>query len=568
MGALLKSIILIVSFCASFLFVAPVVWAEDLGGFEFTSFESKITLHQDATFDVVETIKGNFFEERHGIFRNLPYRYTRSDGSLFKAPLKVVGVKLNQQPTPYDVYSQGAFKVIKIGDPDQTIIGPFVYEIEYQVMRSILFHESTDELYWNVTGDQWGVPLENVRAQVIFPALGSINVLASCFTGTLGSVTQDCLVEQIGGIVEFKADDFLTISLELPKGIIQEPSLWQKRVWWLQEHWDYFLYLIPILVFLLMFRQWYKHGRDHKGRGTIIAEYEPPKGLRPTEMGTLVDAKLHPNDFSAAIIDLAVRGYLKIIETEKKGWLTTNQEYSFEKLKEPDDLKEFEQKVFKAIFGDHDKVEFNDRKVELAKARDKVASLMYRDMAAKGYYVDDPQKVQKIYAVIGILIMGLAFIFVPAVLGTSDRVINAILPTGLSGLLVLIFAKWMPKKTKQGTLAYEHALGFKEFLSTAERYRLEWQEKEHIFEEYLPYAMVFGVADKWAKALSELVKEPPKWYQGDFSTFNAASLASSVGSFASAASSVSVPSSSGGGSYSGGGGFSGGGFGGGGGGSW
>ena len=133
-----------------------------------------------------------------------------------------------------------------------------------------------------------------------------------------------------------------------------------------------------------------------------------------------------------------------------------------------------------------------------------------------------------------------------------------------SAVIVFVFAALMPARTVAGARAREAALGFKEFLSRveSERYKAMIRTPE-MFERFLPYAMAFGVADKWAKAFEDMYREPPTWYVGGTGQFNAMSFSQSISSMSSAAASSmsSSPSSSG----SGGGGSSGGGSGGGGG---
>ena len=137
----------------------------------------------------------------------------------------------------------------------------------------------------------------------------------------------------------------------------------------------------------------------------------------------------------------------------------------------------------------------------------------------------------------------------------------------------------MPVKTKQGVEMYYKILGLEEFIKTAEKDRIKWQEKENIFEKLLPYAIAFKLADKWTTTFKDIYKTPPKWLTSkdqDFLTnFNTLTLLSTLNDFSSSATSAlttSTRSSGSGGSWSGGssfgGGFSGGGFGGGGGSAW
>ncbi|HZX13985.1 MAG TPA: DUF2207 domain-containing protein, partial [Thermodesulfobacteriota bacterium] len=151
------------------------------------------------------------------------------------------------------------------------------------------------------------------------------------------------------------------------------------------------------------------------------------------------------------------------------------------------------------------------------------------------------------------------------------------LSVGVSGIFILIFSRFMPRKTKKGSLAKEEILGFREFIERAERDRIKRLAKEDptLFDRVLPYALVLGLEDRWAEAFHDMYKSPPSWYDspGYRNSFSPRIFVSDLGRSLSVMNSsfASTPSKSGGysgGSGFGGGGSSGGGFGGGGGGSW
>ena len=145
-----------------------------------------------------------------------------------------------------------------------------------------------------------------------------------------------------------------------------------------------------------------------------------------------------------------------------------------------------------------------------------------------------------------------------------------------SGISILIFGSVMSKKTPKGTLLYQKLLGFKEFIKSVEKDRLQefLKQDQNYFDKVLPYAIVFDVADKWKDKLKGLDIPPPTWYHGSYAgnNFNTMLFMNSLDNSMKAMTNTfySTPHSSGssGGSFSGGGGFSGGGFGGGGGSSW
>ncbi|NIM46842.1 MAG: DUF2207 domain-containing protein, partial [Candidatus Aenigmarchaeota archaeon] len=268
----------------------------------------------------------------------------------------------------------------------------------------------------------------------------------------------------------------------------------------------------------------------------------------------------------------AVRGYLKIKEVEGKAVVFKKKDYIFYKLKEfsgDKTLNSYEKKILEGIFSKGNEVKLSELKNKFYQDLKDIKKFLYNTSILFGYFKRSPEKIRNYYLTFGIVVFALGIFLL-----TSLRLglITAIVSFMISGLIIIAFSFFMPRKTKKGVLAYEHALGFKLYLEKAEKYRLKFAEKENIFEKYLPYAMIFGVADKWAKAFADIYKNPPSWYEGyGPGPFNAVIFASSMNDFSRSTNStfVSAPKGAAGGTSGfGGGGFSGGGFGGGGGGSW
>jgi uncharacterized membrane protein len=159
------------------------------------------------------------------------------------------------------------------------------------------------------------------------------------------------------------------------------------------------------------------------------------------------------------------------------------------------------------------------------------------------------------------------------ILGLTELVIQII-----SLIFIMILVTLMKRRTKYGTEVLGRILGFKTFLKTAEKEKLEMlvnQDPEY-FYNILPYAYVLGVSDEWIKNFETISLMPPEWYVGNNSYYDYHTFSNTYNYLmrTSANAMTSRPSSSGsyssfsGGSFSGGGGFSGGGSGGGGGSSW
>jgi uncharacterized membrane protein len=151
----------------------------------------------------------------------------------------------------------------------------------------------------------------------------------------------------------------------------------------------------------------------------------------------------------------------------------------------------------------------------------------------------------------------------------------ALLPLAviLAGLLLIVGARWMPRRTATGTGLLRQVRGFRTVIATAETNLARFAEKENLFTRYLPYAIVFGLTEKWARAFEDLGEPPPDttWYvSSNAFAYSAFSHAMDGFTVTTAGTIASTPSGSGGSGFGGGfgGGFAGGGGGGGGGGSW
>jgi uncharacterized membrane protein YgcG len=546
----------------------------------FDSFNQDIKINQDGTFNVTETAKVNFDEMKHGIFRDIPVNYTTDAGNPFSIKVKVDSViDGSGDPIPYTVGPNGNDLEIKIGDPNALITGPQIYVINYSVSRALLFLSDQDQLYWNVSTEAWGDlgwPAV-ASAEVTLPApVGKDKIQTRCFSQLGANTPGDCGATTTDAGATFKTvggfnGSVLTIVVGWPKGIVHEPTA-MERVWmWLGDNWIIFL---PLIVFIFMFWRWYKYGRDPKMTGPVVVEYEPPENAAPAELVVLEKGRGGMPEISATIVHLAVKGYLVIEESEKKNIIGSSRSYVFELKKEfasDASLADFERMILDNIFTGQvgEKVGLTDLENKFYTALTGIKSAMSDAAVKRGWYKASPARVRGIYFSAAGLAAVIALILMKIFLLASG-------PTGILSLfapavIIAIFGYFMPARTAAGNAAYMKTLGFKEFISKAEKYRAKWEEKENIFSDYLPYAMIFGVADKWAKAFEGLAKNPPSWYRGApglmwSPVFFASSMTSAASSFGHSL--AVAPSARGGGGGFGGGGFGGGGFGGGGGGSW
>lgn len=572
----------LVAFFVSVAVTIPFRGVDAQSGESIQSFSADISVEEDGRVVVTETIVYNFSSPRHGISRDLPTVYTDDSGTRLKVPISVSSVlKPDGSPWKFSLTHERYGIQVKIGDPDVMISGTHTYVITYVAEGAIRYFDDHDELYWNVTGFDWKVPINRVNAIVRMP--GSVQgseMRTRCYTGTQGLTEQECLVNIQRNAAHFVADGPLTVVVGFPSGRV-DVLLAKTSGGPLSA---FIPFLIPLALFAFLFRRWWLRGRDPEGRGTVVVQYDGPKDLTPAEAGVLIDETAHIRDIVATIIDLAVRGYIRIEETAPKGFIFKKKGYRFVRLKQDASaLKEFEGLILDAMF------QYGGATVSLSRLErehafhtylPKIKKALYKEVVSAGLFPTNPDRVRGIYIGIGIALafvavffVGFAYTMILDILGNAMLAVNMAVSFGLVVLLFIGFAPFMPRKTQKGVRLFEHVSGFKEYIEKAEKYRLEWQETEKMFAKFLPFAMAFGIVDKYTKAFDGIEMEPPDWYvgHGDISAFNAGMLVSSFSGLETGINRAitSTPQKSGSGSgFSSGGGFSGGGFGGGGGGSW
>lgn len=546
---------------------------------EISSFAAVITVGVDGGIAVSERIEYVFPSPRHGIFRDIPTRYALDDGHTVDVPVSVLGViGADGTPVPYVVSKNRVGIRVKIGDPDRTVSGLQTYVISYAASGALRYFSDHDELYWNVTGDAWTVPIRRVSATVRLPQeVPADGPRAKCFTGPTGSTAEDCVAGVQGRTAQFASNAApLTVVAGWAPGIVAKVEAKEvaslDALAWLPL-------VMPFSLAVFLFVLWRRHGRDSAGRGTLVVQYDPPPGLTPTEAGVIMDERADMKDVTATIVDLAVRGHLKIREVDASGIIFSGTDYEIDRLKPPVDaapLKAFEHLVLGALFGQSPvTARLSDIKREYAfsKHLPGIKDAIYDGMVRDGHFPANPERVRGRYIAGGVALMAIALMLVAMASALGSLLLTAFLASvGACGLVLLVFGPFMPRRTAKGVAAHEHTAGFREYLDKAERYRIQWQEKENVFERFLPYAMAFGVAQKWAKTFEGMQLAKPEWYEGrslSGGTFNSAALYGAIAgmnsSLASAMQSTPSKTSSGSG-FSGG--SSGGGFGGGGGGSW
>ncbi|MEZ5318823.1 MAG: DUF2207 domain-containing protein [Vicinamibacterales bacterium] len=579
------------------LLVLPAIVSAD-EGWVIERMHVRIEIQPDASFTAAEAIDVDFKGlEKHGIYRDIPVKFAWDDEHLRVYDVELIGLTTADGRRPgIERLTEGSTLRYRIGDPDRTINGKETYRLVYRVRGGLNPFADHDELYWNAIGP-WPVTVTDASVTVRTP--GDAITRVTCYQGPPGS-KELCDVRMTRAEATFRATrplregEQLTIVTALAKGAVTAPEphlvARPRNITQFFDHtpgilwtmWGGFALVVSGLGTL-----WWRWGRDRRyvsfhhpvtgapeervplfGARPVAVELEPPDGIRPGQMGLLVDERADTLDVTATIVDLAVRGYLSITELPKHGWFG-KVDWQLDRKKEDESgLLPYERMIFDGLFGARSSVKLSDLRNQFYKTLEVAKKALYKDAVERGWFPRNPETVRIVARIVGILTFGLG-IAAMMLAGANWGLGLLGLPVIAGGLLLAMISGLMPRRTAAGRAMLQRTLGFARYIRTAEKEQQAFAERANLFTEYLPYAVAFRCVEKWARAFRDidLQRATAGWYVGT-TQFNAASFSSGLGSFSSSMSSAiaSTPGGSGGSGFSGG--SSGGGGGGGGGGSW
>jgi len=508
---------------------------------KITSFHSDITVAESGSLTVRETIQiyaaGDIF--KRGITRALPLTRRDIDNNRIGVDYIIREVLVDGKPVNYFTEKEGGDLVVYVGERDRYLSpGNYRYEILYETAGQIGFFDDYDELSWNVNGLS-GKTMDSVGAVVRLPA-GADVISSHCYTGRQGSGDSNCTTEtdEVGTLVvqanNLPSNEMLTLSVGFTKGFVTQPPEQLPRTFTWFERKGLVLLSILFLVFLFAYYiyTWRRYGVDPP-KPVVIPQFSPPDGLSPASVGMLYKGHYLDDFVTASIVNLSVKGFIRIDEVVEKGGLfglRSDKRYALARLKEADDkLPAEEQIVMRSLFR-------KTESVTLTGKYDETIAMMMRDYHKSlkkqhGSVLNEGRNLKfhlvPWLAFIAYFIVMVRFVTDDLLQFTANR--NALVATLLLGLVSYLLYAWLIVRPGERKLHYRSAVeGLKMYLDVAEEKQLQFFNPPEVtpalFEQLLPYAIALDMekvwGDKFEKAFLSSALEPesyrPAWYGGRY----------------------------------------------------
>jgi uncharacterized membrane protein YgcG len=547
------------------------------GSRQILYFDSLIQVHPDSSMTVTETITYETGVRRRGIVREFPTTYRDAQGRTVTVGFQVLEVTRDGHPEPYHIKTVKNGEKIFVGKKDHFLSpGVYTYTIKYRTDRQLGFFEKHDELYWNVTGHGWEFPIQAAEARVLLPPGGRVLKYAA-YTGRQGDKGRDCTVQPGAAEIQFKTTrplypgQGLTVVVAWPKGVVQAPTGLDKTGYWLRDNLSSaigILGLVLILGYYLVI--WFRVGRD-PAKGTIIPLFAPPKDFSPAGVRFLNNQGFDNKVMAAAVVDMAVKGYLTIEEGEE-GSLFTSRTYTLRKKRDSyDNLSPEEMRAAASLFAGRSAIELKSEnhsaiKSALDAVKESLRAKMERvlfvtnlnyflmgaglTVAALALIVLTSQSTGeavgsslwlsiwtvgcaflavlvyrrwvavrgggfgKVLAAIVVTLFALPFfVFEVVGFGLFGWVISPVAAAAFAGMVFVnpMFYYLLKAPTLAGRKLMDQIEGFKLFLSVAEKERLNLlnppERTPELFEKFLPYALALDVEVQWTEQFAEVMAQ-------------------------------------------------------------
>jgi len=484
----------------------------DLGGFDIRAYDVNIQVYADGEIEIKEQIQVMFHEERHGIYRTIPYIYE-------KIHTHIYDIKTN---TMFDRYKEGKNIQIKIGDPNKKISWLHTYIIEYKVYGSIRQFEEHQEFYRNIIGTQRNTNITNITFTITFPE--SINIQKDDWFAYYGQLWSKNKVKNIsrdnnnqikGSILHLNLYEAITIGVKLPKSYTQINkdketarkafvlSTGEKLI---KSNIFYLSFLIPLLVFLYVNKKREQHGKEEKL--PTVTTYEPPKELTPGETGMIELGRTTHRHIFANIYNRATQWSVLFNLIQKKVLFMKLDSLTIEKQKDsPSNNNNFDTSIRNTLFPGTEKTFILQQKNQTFTNKIKNIIQEQNQRIKKTLYTPETISLSKKFYIYGFVTILISFIGIGITQSAANN--RALLFPALimTTVIWIIWAHKILKRTKKWKQLQEEAKWFKEFMKMVEEPRLQQFIKQDpkYFDKTLPYAIAFWLQTQRTKKFENIL---------------------------------------------------------------
>ncbi|MCJ7666915.1 MAG: DUF2207 domain-containing protein, partial [Anaerolineae bacterium] len=460
--------------------------------------DADITVQKNSDILITETWEVTFTEGSvHSLYRNVP---TDRLEDISLVEVLADGQKTvpgRETPYTYETYYEDDDYVIKVYFP-YTQDSTHTYVISYLVEGGLRIYEGGDQIWWKAIFSDRDFPIRSSTVTVHLPEGVSEVQNVAAYGWDASFDVRDSRT------VIFMAQDIspgqeMEVRVQFPHGIVEaSPPSWQAaedfrasvRPWANLGSLCLGLF-IPLAAFLGLYILWYTRGRDRPIRMPADNLAEPPSDLPAGVVGTLLDERADMKDIVATIVDLARRGVIQMKEVEEPGFLGigSHRDVTFlrgETEGKEEGLRQYERTLLKRLFGRRPAVNLSDLKNKFYTAIPILQKELYEEAVKLGFFTQSPERTRNIYyglGCAGIVLSGILGFCGMAVLSEiTGLAIFPFIGLGLAFIGVVIFGRYMPRKSGEGSMEAAKWRAFKRYLENIERYT-DLQEAKDIFDK-------------------------------------------------------------------------------------
>lgn len=562
----MKKLFMLFLFCCFPLFVEARV------DYDITNYFIDATILEDGDVSVKELIvlDGTF----NGYIRDIVYKNDKlkyqesqdfSQSAIYNASgfknISIYAKKFSKEELSFDTFNESFTKLTKAYYEEDAMNGEFIesgiqngksykmyyksdndvvgFLIEYTLEDVVVLHEDVAELYWTFLGSDFDDPIYDLQIKVHLPKEDSSGLFRAWahgdLTGNIEFLDKQTLLATVNKVAANTAIDIRTTfdaslmneslvskktnEVALDKIIdVEEERAKDANLLREKNARNLLIANTLCIIYIVVVLLWWiyvyiRYDREYKS--TFNAKYnrEFIEEYNVEVVDYLMNQTITPNAMSASILNLIYKKNIEVHEIPSKKKKEKNYEFV---LKNRDKTTDTEDVLLDFLFetvGKENK--FTTEKLKYYAAGTKTYSNFQKSYTNWQNCVRKEGEKQNFFEKNGLPIVSSIFLLLAAifiVFYVSYLKIDTflVLITMALSIVFLIYSLMIRKRTKKGNEDYVRWKAFKNFLEDFGRFDIKELPEIALWEKYLVYATVFGLADKVEKAMNVKIQEYPQ----------------------------------------------------------